>query len=73
MHSDDKFWSIVCVSCVVCIIVIVVSSIIYCDAKNNKIKEMTISGADPVACAIALDNIYDDHAKTYFLSKRIAE
>jgi len=52
-----------------CIIMLVYGGFAYNKARNDRVAEMAIAGIDPVSAAVALDNIYDEKAKTYYLGK----
>ena len=67
--NETKGWAIFgCVSYIAILIIIICLHSYYTNI-SNKIAEMVKDGADPIECAIALDNISIGKAVPYYLNK----
>ena len=71
--DDNTGWTIFGVSFLITFIIIVFMGLSYNRHKNQCVVEMVKSGSDPIVASVAVDNIYDDKAKTYFISKGTGE
>jgi hypothetical protein len=67
--NETEGWTIIGCTFFIVVLVIVLCSQSYYTNINNKIAEMVKNGADPIECAVALDNIYIEKAVPYYLTK----
>ena len=69
--NETEGWTIIGCVFLMVVLVVIIGSQLYFTNINNKIAEMVKSGANPIECAIALDNIYVEKAVPYYLTKTI--